>query len=48
MVGDQDQCIYTIRGSNLANIKTFIDTKNPKNYQTRRKLSLKWKHTNSC
>lgn len=30
MVGDQDQCIYTFRGSHLANIKTFIDNKNPR------------------
>ncbi|MBU1143187.1 MAG: ATP-dependent helicase [Firmicutes bacterium] len=30
MVGDQDQCIYTFRGSNLDNIKHFIETKQPK------------------
>lgn len=30
MVGDQDQCIYTFRGSNLNNIEDFIEKKNPK------------------
>src|SRR5690554_4248829 len=30
LVGDQDQCIYTFRGSNLSNIDNFIENKNPK------------------
>ncbi len=30
LVGDQDQCIYTFRGSNIENINHFIEIKNAK------------------